>query len=75
MNKARVTQESHTDKFHNSMSSLGFEPPNHGVAAIEPFFPKALQVSRKIFDYVHFARTCVPLSAIDCRDLRGKTFT
>ena len=34
MNKARETRERHTDKFHNSMSSLGFEPPNHGVAAI-----------------------------------------
>ena len=34
MNKARETQERHTDKFHNSMLSLGFEPPNHGVAAI-----------------------------------------
>ena len=33
MNKARETRERHTDKFHNSMSSLGFEPPNHGVAA------------------------------------------
>ena len=34
MNKARETRERHTDKFHNSMSSLGFEPPNHGVTAI-----------------------------------------
>ena len=34
MNKARETRERHTDKFHNSMSSLGFETPNHGVAAI-----------------------------------------
>ena len=34
MNKARKTRERHTDKFHNSMSSLGFEPPNHGVAAM-----------------------------------------
>ena len=34
MNKARETRERHTDNFHNSMSSLGFEPPNHGVAAI-----------------------------------------
>ena len=29
MNKARETRERHTDKFHNSMSSLGFEPPYH----------------------------------------------
>ena len=26
--------ERHTDKFHISMSSLGFQPTNHGVAAI-----------------------------------------
>ena len=26
MNKARETRERHTDKFHNSMASLGFEP-------------------------------------------------
>ena len=32
MNKARETRERHTDKFHNSMSSLGFEPPNHGIS-------------------------------------------
>ena len=31
MNKARETRERYKDKFHNSMSSLGFEPPNHGV--------------------------------------------
>ena len=34
MKKARETRERHTGKFHNSLSSLGFEPPNHGVAAI-----------------------------------------
>ena len=34
MTKARETRERHTDKYHNSMLSLGFEPPNHGVAAI-----------------------------------------
>ena len=34
MNKARETRERDTDNFHNSMLSLLFEPPNHGVAAI-----------------------------------------
>ena len=34
MDKAREARERKTDKFHNLLSSLGFEPPNHGVVAI-----------------------------------------
>ena len=34
MDKARETRERKTDKFHNLLSSLGFESPNHGVVAI-----------------------------------------
>ena len=33
MNKSRETQERETDKFHDLLLSLGFEPPNHGVVA------------------------------------------
>ena len=36
MNKARETRERHTDKFHNSMSSLGFEPPNPQTMEWQP---------------------------------------
>ena len=34
MNKARETRERTIDKFHNSLLSLGIEPPYHGVVAI-----------------------------------------
>ena len=34
MDEARETSAKETDKFHNLLSSLGFEPPNHGVVAI-----------------------------------------
>ena len=61
MNKPRETRERHTDKFHNSMSSLGFEPPNLGMAAIVADHVVLDQISLVHKVYRKYCKQTLPL--------------